>query len=124
MMRFWDPDRGDIALQGNRLNQFRLDDLRSRMALVAQDTYLFNNTIRENIRLGHQNATDQEVEEAARQANAADFIDSFPDGYDTEVGERGMQLSGGQRQGSPSPAPSSRTHHSSFSMKPHPTSTP
>ena len=98
MMRFWDPDRGDIALQGNRLNQFRLDDLRSRMALVAQDTYLFNNTIRENIRLGHQNATDQEVEEAARQANAADFIDSFPDGYDTEVGERGMQLSGGQRQ--------------------------
>ena len=98
MMRFWDPDRGDIALQGNRLNQFRLDDLRSRMALVAQDTYLFNNTIRENIRLGRQNATDQEVEEAARQANAADFIDSFPDGYDTEVGERGMQLSGGQRQ--------------------------
>ena len=98
MMRFWDPDRGDIALQGNRLNQFRLDDLRSRMALVAQDTYLFNNTIRENIRLGHQNATDQEVEEAARQANAADFIDSFPNGYDTEVGERGMQLSGGQRQ--------------------------
>ena len=98
MMRFWDPDRGDIELEGNRLNQFRLDDLRSRMALVAQDTYLFNNTIRENIRLGHQNATDQEVEEAARQANAADFIDSFPDGYDTEVGERGMQLSGGQRQ--------------------------
>ena len=98
MMRFWDPDRGEIELSGNRLNQFKLDDLRGRMALVAQDTYLFNNTIRENIRLGRQNATDQDVEEAAKQANAADFIDSFPDGYDTEVGERGMQLSGGQRQ--------------------------
>ena len=98
MMRFWDPDRGEIELSGNRLNQFKLDELRGRMALVAQDTYLFNNTIRENIRLGRQNATDQDVEEAAKQANAADFIDSFPDGYDTEVGERGMQLSGGQRQ--------------------------
>ncbi len=98
MMRFWDPDRGEIELSGNRLNQFKLDDLRGRMALVAQDTYLFNNTIRENIRLGRQNATDQDVEQAASQANAADFIDSFPDGYDTEVGERGMQLSGGQRQ--------------------------
>ncbi|MCY4473965.1 MAG: thiol reductant ABC exporter subunit CydC [Chloroflexi bacterium] len=98
MMRFWDPDRGEIELSGNRINQFKLDDLRGRMALVAQDTYLFNNTIRENIRLGRQNATDQDVEEAASQANAADFIDSFPDGYDTEVGERGMQLSGGQRQ--------------------------
>ena len=98
MMRFWDPDRGEIELSGNRINQFKLDDLRGRMALVAQDTYLFNNTIRENIRLGRQNATDQDVEEAAKQANAADFIDSFPDGYDTEVGERGMQLSGGQRQ--------------------------
>ncbi len=98
MMRFWDPDRGEIELSGNQLNQFKLDDLRGRMALVAQDTYLFNNTIRENIRLGRQNATDQDVEEAAKQANAAEFIDSFPDGYDTEVGERGMQLSGGQRQ--------------------------
>ena len=98
MMRFWDPDRGEIELSGNRLNHFKLDDLRGRMALVAQDTYLFNNTIRENIRLGRQNATDQDVEQAASQANAADFIDSFPDGYDTEVGERGMQLSGGQRQ--------------------------
>ncbi len=98
MMRFWDPDQGEIELEGNLLDQFKLDDLRSRMALVAQDTYLFNDTIRENIRLGRQDATDEEVEEAAKQANAADFIESFPDAYNTLVGERGMQLSGGQRQ--------------------------
>ena len=98
MMRFWDPDQGDIMVQGNRLDEFRLDDVRGRMALVAQDTYLFNDTVRENIRLGRQDATDSEVEEAAKQANAQEFIESFPDGYDTRVGERGMQLSGGQRQ--------------------------
>ena len=98
MMRFWDPAHGSIALEDHRLDEFRLDDLRSRMALVAQDTYLFNGTIRENIRLGRHDATDSEVEDAAGQANAADFIESFPDGYDTRVGERGMQLSGGQRQ--------------------------
>ena len=98
MMRFWDPDRGGVALEEHRLDRFRLDDLRGRMALVAQDTYLFNDTVRENIRLGRQDALDGEVEDAARQANASEFIESFPDGYDTLVGERGMQLSGGQRQ--------------------------
>ena len=98
MMRFWDPDHGAIALEDHNLDEFRLDDLRRRIALVAQDTYLFNNTIRENIRLGRHDATDLEVEDAALQANAAEFIESFPDGYDTHVGERGMQLSGGQRQ--------------------------
>jgi len=98
MMRFWDPAQGNIALEDHHLDEFQLDDLRSRMALVAQDTYLFNDTIRENIRLGRNDATDPEVEDAARQANADEFIESFPDGYDTRVGERGMQLSGGQRQ--------------------------
>ena len=98
MMRFWDPDRGGIVLEDHRIDEFRLDDLRGRMALVAQDTYLFNDTVRENIRLGRHDATDAEVEEAARQANAVEFIESFPEGYDTRVGERGMQLSGGQRQ--------------------------
>ncbi len=98
MMRFWDPDHGAIALEDHNLDEFRLDDLRRRIALVAQDTYLFNSTIRENIRLGRHDATDLEVEDAALQANAAEFITSFPDGYDTHVGERGMQLSGGQRQ--------------------------
>ena len=98
MMRFWDPAEGSVTLDNHSLEKFLLDDLRGRMALVAQDTYLFNDTVRENIRLGRQNATDSEVEEAARQANAVEFIESFPDGYDTRVGERGMQLSGGQRQ--------------------------
>ena len=98
MMRFWDPALGSITLEDRRLDEFRLDDLRGRIALVAQDTYLFNDTVRENIRLGRQDASDLEVEEAARQANAVEFIESFPDGYDTRVGERGMQLSGGQRQ--------------------------
>ena len=98
MMRFWDPAEGRITLEDQRLDDFWLDDLRGRMALVAQDTYLFNDTIRENIRLGRQNATDSEVEGAAIQANASEFIESFPEGYDTRVGERGMQLSGGQRQ--------------------------
>ena len=98
MMRFWDPQNGSIALEDHDLEEFRLDDLRGRIALVAQDTYLFNDTIIENIRLGRQDATDSEVEEAARQANADEFIESFPEGYDTRVGERGMQLSGGQRQ--------------------------
>ena len=98
MMRFWDPNEGSITLEEHRLDEFLLDDLRGRIALVSQDTYLFNDTVRENIRLGRQEATDLEVEEAARQANAREFIESFPDGYDTRVGERGMQLSGGQRQ--------------------------
>ena len=98
IMRFWDPQTGAIRLGDHRLDQYLLDGLRSEIALVAQDTYLFNSTIRENIRLGRHDATDFEVEEAAKQANAHEFIMSFPEGYDTFVGERGMQLSGGQRQ--------------------------
>ena len=98
LMRFWDPDRGRILLGGNDLRDFGLDHLRQQIALVTQDTYLFNASIRENLRLGRDNASDAEIEDAARQANAHDFIMSFPDEYDTVVGERGMQLSGGQRQ--------------------------
>ena len=98
LMRFWDPDRGRILLGGNDLRDFGLDHLRQQIALVTQDTYLFNASIRENLRLGLQDAGDGEIEDAARQANAHDFIMSFPHEYDTLVGERGMQLSGGQRQ--------------------------
>ena len=97
-MRFWDPGSGRIELGDNPLTDFELDELRSNIALVAQDTYLFSDSVRENIRLGRHGATDADVEDAARQANAHEFIISFPDGYDTLVGERGMQLSGGQRQ--------------------------
>ena len=98
LMRFWDPNRGSILLGENDLRDFSLDHLRQQIALVTQDTYLFNASIRENLRLGRQDASDAEIEAAARNANAHDFIVSFPDDYDTIVGERGMQLSGGQRQ--------------------------
>jgi ATP-binding cassette, subfamily B, bacterial len=98
LMRFWDPDSGRILLDGHDLRDFKLDDLRRQIALVSQDTYLFNASVRENLRLGKPDATNAEIEEAARQANAHDFIEAFPDGYDTMVGERGVQLSGGQRQ--------------------------
>ena len=97
-MRFWDPCHGRIQLGDHDLRDFGLGQLRQQIALVTQDTYLFNASIRENLRLGRQNASDTEIEEAARQANAHEFVMSFPDGYDTLVGERGMQLSGGQRQ--------------------------
>ena len=98
LMRFWDPGQGRIVLGEHDLRDFGLDQLREQIALVTQDTYLFNGTIRDNLRLGRQDADDADIEEAARQANAHDFIMSFPEGYDTKAGERGMQLSGGQRQ--------------------------
>ena len=98
LMRFWDPQTGEVSLGDHDLKEFRLDPLRDSIAFVTQDTYLFNASIRDNIALGKFDATQQEIEEAARQANAHDFIASFPEGYGTVVGERGMQLSGGQRQ--------------------------
>ena len=97
-MRFWDPSSGIVHLDGHDVREYRLDDLRQQIALVSQDTYLFNASIRENILLGKPDATPAELEEAARLANCHDFITAFPEGYDTLVGERGMQLSGGQRQ--------------------------
>ncbi|PKB80390.1 MAG: thiol reductant ABC exporter subunit CydC [SAR202 cluster bacterium MP-NPac-SRR3961935-G1] len=98
VMRFWDPGEGHVRLSGHDLRDFELEDLRRQIALVSQDTYLFNASIRENLKLGKIEATDEEIEDAAHQANAHEFITAFPDGYDTLVGERGMQLSGGQRQ--------------------------
>ena len=98
LMRFWDAGSGSISLDGHDLRQFTLDTLRQQFAFVSQDTYLFNVSIRDNLRLGSPDASDQAIEDAARQANVHDFVTSFPDGYDTVVGERGMQLSGGQRQ--------------------------
>ena len=98
IMRFWDPETGSVRLDGHDIREFKLDDLRRQVALVSQDTYLFNATIRENILLGQPDASQAELEGAAQQANCHDFITAFPDGYDTIVGERGMQLSGGQRQ--------------------------
>jgi ABC-type multidrug transport system fused ATPase/permease subunit len=98
LLRFWDPQRGRITIGGHDIRQFRLDDLRRNISLVAQDTFLFRTTLLENLRLGRPDATDEQVFEAARLANVDEFARSLPDGYETQVGERGMQLSGGQRQ--------------------------
>lgn len=96
--RFYDVTGGAIRIGGIDLRQISKRDLRTHMAIVSQDTILFNDTIRNNIRLGRLDATDAEVEQAARHAFAHDFITAFDEGYDTLVGERGTRLSGGQKQ--------------------------
>ena len=98
VLRFHDPVEGRILIDGMDAREYDLTALRDRMAIVPQDVMLFGGTIRDNIAYGRPGAAQHEVEEAARQANAHDFIRSFPQGYDTVVGERGVQLSGGQRQ--------------------------
>lgn len=92
--RFYDPVHGQVLLDGRDLKTLDLEWVRAHMGLVSQEPNLFEGTIRENILFGRPGATDEEVEEAARAANAHDFIMRQTDGYDTLVGERGMQLSG------------------------------
>jgi len=87
-----------VLIDGIDIRNVRQSELRSQVAMVLQDTFLFNGTVRENIRYGKLDATDEEIEAAARAANAHDFILEMPDGYDTEIGERGVKLSGGQKQ--------------------------
>lgn len=98
LLRFWDPDDGFIRLGTNQLTQFKLDDLRQNIAMVSQDTYLFNASIRDNLKIANLDATDEEIDRVAKLANVDEFSEALPDGYDTFVGERGVQLSGGQRQ--------------------------
>jgi ABC-type multidrug transport system fused ATPase/permease subunit len=98
LLRFWDPGAGSISLDGQDLRDYRLDDLRRRIALVAQDTYLFNDTLRANVLLARPDADARAVDQAIERAALAEFVASLPDGLDTKVGERGVQLSGGQRQ--------------------------
>jgi ABC-type multidrug transport system fused ATPase/permease subunit len=98
LLRFYDPTSGQVRIDGRPAAEVPLASLRDHMAIVPQEVLLFGGSIRENIAYGRPGATGAEVEEAARQANALDFIRSFPDGMDTVVGERGIQLSGGQRQ--------------------------
>ena len=98
LLRFWDPSIGRIVIDGVDLRDFELDHLRTRMSLVSQDTYLFNDTLRANVLLARPEADEAAVRRALEQAALADFIDSVPEGLDTMVGERGVQLSGGQRQ--------------------------
>jgi ATP-binding cassette subfamily C protein CydCD len=97
-LRFWDPERGVVRLDGHDLRAYALDGLRGRIALVAQDTYLFNDTLRANILIARPTATAAEVGAAVEGASLDEFVASLPEGLDTVVGERGAQLSGGQRQ--------------------------
>jgi ATP-binding cassette, subfamily B, bacterial MsbA len=96
--RFWDPQRGSVRLDDVDLRDLRLAELRSHVGLVAQETPLFSGSIRENIAYGRPEASDSEIEAAARAAHAHEFVRLLPRGYETLVGERGLKLSGGQRQ--------------------------
>ncbi|MCG8355266.1 MAG: ATP-binding cassette domain-containing protein, partial [Kiloniellales bacterium] len=98
LFRFYDADGGKITIDGQDIKQVTQASLRAAIGIVPQDTVLFNDTIRYNIRYGRPAATDEEVEEAARLAQIHDFIAKLPDGYDTMVGERGLKLSGGEKQ--------------------------
>ena len=98
LLRFYDPDQGTIQLGKHDIREYRLHDLRRSIAYVTQQTMLFNDTIANNIRYGSLEASDAQVEEAARKAHASDFIERLEQKYDTFVGESGGRLSGGQRQ--------------------------
>ena len=98
LLRFFDPQEGEISLGGQDIRNYTLSELRSTIAVVLQETFLFHGTVAENILLAKPSAGIEEVMECARKANAHDFISSLPKGYDTVVGERGIRLSGGERQ--------------------------
>ncbi len=97
-LRFWDPAAGAVKIGGRDLRDYRLDEVRRQIALVAQDTYLFNDTLRNNILIARPTASEPEVAAAVTKASLDDFVRALPDGLETRVGERGAQLSGGQRQ--------------------------
>ncbi|MDR1339570.1 MAG: ABC transporter ATP-binding protein/permease [Prevotellaceae bacterium] len=96
--RFWDVEQGDILIGGKSIKAYVTDNLLSNISMVFQDVYLFNDTVRNNIRIGKEDATQEEIEAAARAAQCHDFIKALPDGYDTMVGEVGNTLSGGEKQ--------------------------
>ncbi|NIK79480.1 subfamily B ATP-binding cassette protein MsbA [Paenibacillus castaneae] len=98
MTRFYDPQEGVVTMDGKPLTRIKVKSLREHMGIVSQDIVLLNGTIRENIVYGRPDASDEEVEAASRAASAHDFIQSFPQGYDSQIGERGVKLSGGQKQ--------------------------
>ncbi|SHE67699.1 ATP-binding cassette, subfamily B, MsbA [Caldanaerobius fijiensis DSM 17918] len=98
LMRFYDPCEGVILLQGKDIREYNVDELRSKIAYVHQDTVLFTGTIRDNIVLGKEDATEDEIYEAVKAAGLYEFISSLPEGLDTRVSERGSSLSGGQKQ--------------------------
>ena len=96
--RFYDPNQGRITIDGSDLRRIQLSSLRQQVAVVLQDSFLFNNSVVENLLYGKPDADHEEIIEAAKAANAHEFIIQLPEGYDTEIGERGVKLSGGQKQ--------------------------
>ena len=96
--RFYNIDKGSITLDGVDIRDITLESLRSNIGMVSQSVFLFDGTVRDNIAYGSPNATDEEIESAAKRANIHEFVSGLPDGYNTHVGERGVKLSGGQRQ--------------------------
>ncbi|MBT8063219.1 MAG: ATP-binding cassette domain-containing protein, partial [Gammaproteobacteria bacterium] len=98
LLRFYDPESGQIRIDGQDIAQLSPRNLREHIGLVPQDTVLFGESARENIRYGRPDASDEEIEAAARAAAADEFINALPDGYETFLGERGTRLSGGQKQ--------------------------
>ncbi|BCX06853.1 MAG: HlyB/MsbA family ABC transporter [Fischerella sp.] len=96
--RFYDPISGSITIDGIDIREFEITSLRKGMAIVSQDTFLFNDSVRNNIAYGRTDATDDEIITAAKQANAYEFISKLPQGFDTLIGDRGVMLSGGQKQ--------------------------
>ena len=98
LLRFYEPNEGGIYLDDQEYNSFDLSTIRNQMAVVHQEVFLFGGSIFENISYGNPNATFKEVKTAAEKANTMEFIQKFPDGFDTIVGDRGIQLSGGQKQ--------------------------
>lgn len=98
LLRFYNPDSGKILIDGKPIQEFNLINLRRSFATVPQEVVLFGGTIRDNIEYGRPGASEEDIRRAAEQANALDFIESFPDGFDSLIGDRGIKLSGGQRQ--------------------------
>jgi ABC-type multidrug transport system fused ATPase/permease subunit len=98
LCRFYDPESGRVLVDSHDLRDVRVQSLRKHIAVVLQDTFLFNTTVRDNLRYGNPDATEEEMVDAARTAYAHGFIQDLPEGYDTEIGERGVKLSGGQKQ--------------------------
>jgi subfamily B ATP-binding cassette protein MsbA len=96
--RFYDPNQGQVLIDGVDLREYTRDSLRSQMAIVNQDTFLFNDTVRANIAYGLENVSEEALRDAAQKANALEFIEEMENGFDTELGDRGARLSGGQRQ--------------------------
>ncbi len=98
LQRFWDVDNGKITINGTDIRRYSLESLRDTVTVIPQDVYLFNLSVKENLRLAKPNATDEDINNAANYARASEFIDKLPDGYNTVIGEQGLRLSGGEKQ--------------------------